>query len=243
MQDPSRRYAIYFTPPPLSPLALFGAAVLGYDSSLGADVASIALKNVAAAELAAATAVPQKYGFHATVVAPFHLKDGTENQLIEALERFCSQAEPVFLGVLQVSLIGEFIALTPKAAVPAVDRLARRAVEFFDVFRATLPEDLARRDNGRLSPRQQATLACWGYPYIFEDFRFHMSLTGPLPAADRERFLRALTEAAHPVIDAAYSIDALSLVRQTDPASKFEILSRRAIGLRAELGEHAGDVA
>ncbi len=233
MQRPSPRYAIYFTPPAFSPLARFGAAVLGYDASLRADVAPIALKDIAAAELAAATAAPQKYGFHATVVAPFHLKNGTENQLIDALERFCTQAEPASLGPLQVSMLGEFIALTPMAAVPELDRLARRAVEFFDVFRGTLPEDISRRDNGCLSPRQWENLARWGYPYIFEDFRFHMSLTGPLPAADRERFLRALTEAAHPTIDTAYDIDALTLVRQTEPASKFEILSRCAIGVRA----------
>lgn len=232
MHGLSPRYAIYFTPRPLSSLALFGAAVLGYDSSARGDIARIVLKDILAAELAAATAGPKKYGFHATLMAPFHLKSGGENQLLEALERFCSQAEPASLGMLQVSMLSEFIALTPTTDVEAVDGLARQVVEFFEDFRAPLgADDLARRNNGHLSLRQQTNLARWGYPYVFEDFRFHMSLTGPLPVADRERFQIALTEAAHQVVNVEYDIDVLSLVRQNDPASKFEILARSAIGI------------
>lgn len=230
MQGFSPRYAIYFTPPPQSALAQFGASILGYDPFARVDVARAALENISSKELAGATETPRRYGFHATLVAPFHLKSGTEDQLFEALDRFSGQFDPVSLGKLQVSVLKDFVALTPTAAIPKLDQLACRAVEFFDVFRAALrSEEIARRNNGRLSPRQRTHLDRWGYPYIFEDFRFHMSLTGPLPVADHDRFLAAFTEAARPIIGIAYGIDALSLLRQKGSASKFEILGRRAL--------------
>jgi hypothetical protein len=208
------RYAIYFTPPPGSPLALFGAGVLGYDSWTGVDVAQLVLKEISSEEFAAATLAPRKYGFHATLMAPFYLKSGTENDLRDALGRFCDERTPIQLGSLQIGVLGDFVALAPPTAVPEVDELARCCVTFFDAFRAPLgSDDLARRDNGRLTGRQNENLVRWGYPYVFDDFRFHMSLTGPLPAADRERFLAALTETSHSVTSLGHDIDALSLVR------------------------------
>jgi len=230
MQSAAARYAIYFTPRPLSPLAFFGAAVIGYDSSGKADVPRHDLNGIARAELVAATEAPRRYGFHATLVAPFHLNGETESRLLEALEQFCRQAAPVRLGPLQVTMLGNFVALTPGMAGPDLNQLAGRCVEFFDPFRAPLDaSDLARRNNGRLSPRQLAHLARWGYPYVFEDFRFHMTLTGALPPDDGKRFLSALSKAYEPLADEVHDVDALSLMRQAGPTSNFEVIARRML--------------
>lgn len=230
MSASSPRYAIYFTPGPSSPLALFGASVLGYDSSSGEACAHIDLKGIAETELVAATTAPRKYGFHATLVAPFYLGDDHgEANLLEALGAFCDQAAPASLGLLRVSALGHFIALTPGTSGP-VNELARQCVTFFDSYRAPLsPEDFARRDDGHMTPRQRAHLARWGYPYVFEDFRFHMTLTGSLGADERSRFLAALGDAFSPFSDQAYDVDAVSLVRQVDSRSKFEVIARNVL--------------
>lgn len=230
MRRTAPRYAIYFTPRPLSPLAFFGAAVVGYDSSGKADVPCLDLDGIPLTDFIIATEAPRRYGFHATLVAPFHLNSHSESHLLEALDRFCIDARPAPLGPLRVNILGDFIAMTPGAAGPPLDELARRCVEFFDPFRAPLgAEDLARRNNGRLSPRQRTYLDRWGYPYVFEDFRFHMTLTGALAANDRERFLAALTNAYNPLADHVYEADALSLMRQSNPGSSFEVIARRVL--------------
>ncbi|ARQ02500.1 DUF1045 domain-containing protein [Pseudorhodoplanes sinuspersici] len=228
MQDSSPRYAIYFTPQPSTSLAQFGASVLGYDSFAGESVTRLALDGIAAAALEAATAAPRKYGFHATLVAPFYLHDNrTEGNLLEALDTFCDRANPVLLGSLRVNALGDFIALTPDGG-SLVDELARQCVTFFDTFRTPLgPGDIARRSNGRLTPRQQAHLTRWGYPYVFGDFRFHMTLTGSLAADEKSRFLTALADAFAPLAGQTYDVDAVSLLRQADSHSCFEVMARK----------------
>lgn len=228
MQGSSPRYAIYFTPQPSRPLAQFGASVLGYDSFTGESVTRVGLNGIAAAELETATVAPRKYGFHATLAAPFYLDDKhTEISLLEAMDRFCDQSRVASLGLLRVKALGEFIALTPDGASP-VDELARQCVTFFDAFRAPLSsDDIARRSNGRLMPRQQAYLTRWGYPYVFDDFRFHMTLTGSLGAEEKSHFLAALTDAFAPLAGQSYDVDAVSLMRQADSRSCFKVIARK----------------
>jgi putative phosphonate metabolism protein len=224
------RYAIYFTPRPLSPLARFGAAVIGYDSSGGTEAPHLHLNGIAPAELVTATEAPRRYGFHATLVAPFHLEGGNENRLLEAVEEFCSQIEAVEAGPLQLRMLGQFIALRPSGGEEQFSKLASRCVEFFDPFRAPLgAQDLARRTNGPLSPRQRAYLDRWGYPYVFEEFRFHMTLTGALDERDQARFFRALSKAYRPLAAHALELDALSLMRQRDSSLRFEVVARRML--------------
>lgn len=221
------RYAIYFTPKPGSPLASFGAGVIGYDPATNRDVPFQSLDGISAQEHAIATAAPRKYGFHATLVAPFYLRDRDERGLRAALQEFCGGVDATRIGALQVAALDDFIALTPRAAAPAVDDFARRCVEFFDRFRAPLSaDDLARRDHARLSPRQRIYLGRWGYPYVFDDFRFHMTLTGVLTPAEKNRFLSALARAYAPLARQNYRVDALSLMRQSRPDARFEMVAR-----------------
>ena len=85
MQDQEPRYAIYFTPPPGSDLHRFGSAVLGYDCVTGAKLTPPADIAVDAEEWRRLTEEPRRYGFHATLKAPFRLAPGTtEAGLIDA---------------------------------------------------------------------------------------------------------------------------------------------------------------
>ena len=85
----------------------------------------------------------------------------------------------MLLDRIVVSRIGRFLALTPSRPESLLDRFAATVVEAFDAFRAPpSPEETERRKHSGLSPAQEALLARWGYPYVMEEFRFHMTLTG-----------------------------------------------------------------
>ena len=119
------------------------------------------------------------------------MKDGaTEADLIESFDRFAAtpRAIPVITPVVRA--ISSFIAVVPEAPVPALSQLADDCVTEFERFRAPLSDhDRQRRLKSPLTPRQIEHLDRWGYPYVFEEFRFHMTLTGSLPAAKREAVL------------------------------------------------------
>jgi putative phosphonate metabolism protein len=225
------RFALYFTPAPESPLARFGAGVIGYDCDVGASVGRRQLDGIDAAKAAAATAEPARYGFHGTLMAPFALAPGrSPNELTNALATFARGRAPVPLGRLKVAGIGAFTALVPAGSQDAVAALAGDCVTAFDGFRAPLTaRDRERRLAARLSPRQAELLERWGYPYVFAEFRFHMTLTGRLPVQERARWQESLATAFAPLAEAPVTIDAVSLVRQDDRATAFRVIARRPL--------------
>lgn len=212
------RYAVYYTPAPGSALAAFGSGILGYDSTSGAVLAQ-------PEAMAAVTAEPRIYGFHATLKPPMRLVPGaTEEDLLAACEELARHREPLALGRLRVVLLGDFVALVPEAAPPGLGLLAAECVAALDPLRAPLSvAERARRRPERLDPRGRALLERWGYPYVFEAFRFHMTLTGGLAADERETWRGRLAEA----YDAGDGlvIDALTLLRQ-DGTAPFRVVSR-----------------
>src|SRR5262249_14198568 len=68
-----RRYAIYFVPPADSALYRFGAGFLGYDCYTGERLRQPHDTALTASEWAQLTREPRRYGFHATLKAPFRL--------------------------------------------------------------------------------------------------------------------------------------------------------------------------
>jgi hypothetical protein len=80
------RYAIYFTPPADDPLTRLASHWLGRDAHAGADLAQPAVAGLAPDRLPALTGDPARYGFHATMKAPFSLAEGVgEDELVAAL--------------------------------------------------------------------------------------------------------------------------------------------------------------
>ncbi len=226
-QSTPLRYAIYFTPEPSSALARFGARVIGYDSATGHDLAQPELKTVPSAQLFAATEAPRRYGFHATLVAPFTLREGNEAQLHECARAFCSRTKPVSLGRLDLATLSGFIALVPGSPDPQLTDFAARCVEHFNPLRAPLSEsDFARRNKEHLTSRQRAYLERFGYPYVFDEFRFHMTLSHMLRETERDMLLAELARAYAPIADEDHRIDAISILRQNGPTSRFQILAR-----------------
>ena len=220
------RYAIYYSPPTASPLGAFGAKWLGRTIE-GQDLAPPALAWVSAQDWKTATVAPRKYGFHATLKPPFRLADGaSEDELVSAVESFCAETGPADLGSLKVDRISGFLALTPERQ-DAVGRLAADIVREFDRFRAPLTaEEIERRRPETLTPRQRQLLDCWGYPYVIGDFRFHMTLTGNLPEADRAVFCAELEDRFSDLKTGPMTIDGICVFQQKSPEDELSLLRR-----------------
>lgn len=222
-----QRYAIYFTPSPDTPLARFGAAWLGWDSASGVREGHPQAPGL---DVATITATPRKYGFHGTIKPPFVLADGMQpNDLESALRMLCAHAAPVHLEGLELSRLGSFLALTPKGDAHALGALAAKAVEDLDPFRAPPSDDeLARRRSRHLSPAQEANLSQWGYPYVRDQFRFHLTLTGRMTPELGDAVIARLQPEFDAMALAPYRIDALTLLG-SDADGHFHQLHRVAL--------------
>ncbi len=227
------RYAIYFAPAADSALWRFGSATLGYDAVTGEDVPFAVPPGCDASGWAARTSEPRRYGFHATLKAPFELAAGrNENGLRAFLRNVAAGQTSVPLAGLSVTPIGRFVTLTPSQPSEALQRLAFALVQAFEPFRASLSEaDLARRLKSPLTPAQRAWLDAYGYPYVGEDFRFHMTLTGALPQDAVAPIAGALAQAYAQAVPASpVAIDRIALFRQETRESRFRLLDSVMLG-------------
>jgi putative phosphonate metabolism protein len=221
------RYAIYYTPPPSSRLARFGAGVLGYECHDGADVPHVKVGGIDSAVLALMTVEPRRYGFHATLKAPFHLGDASEAALTDACGAFAARYAPVPVGRLMVATIASFVALVPAEPNQRISQFAATCVEAFDRFRAPpSPADRERRLASGLTPRQVELMDRWGYPYVFEQFRFHMTLTGSLSHDQITWITPLLSGAFQGLASDIVELDAISVMRQDDHDGRFRVVAR-----------------
>ncbi|WP_225769494.1 DUF1045 domain-containing protein [Inquilinus sp. Marseille-Q2685] len=225
----TRRYAIYYAPPTGSALAEVGADLLGRDPETGEARPQPRLDGIDPDRFHAITEDPRHYGFHATLKAPFALAEGVTGEALHAAaEAFAAGRAPAAGPALALASIGGFLALVPSAAAPEVHALADACVETFDRFRAPLTAaELERRRRSPLTPAQDRHLERWGYPYVFDEFRFHMTLTARLTdKAEHERVHAALVERTAPVCVDPLRIDAIAVYEQDDRQSPFRITGR-----------------
>ena len=218
-----QRYAVYYLPDDAG-LAAFGASWLGWDVSSGVVRAHPDVDG-----LAEATGAPRKYGFHGTLKPPFKLAEGTDAAALQTAVAKLAERAPAFeLDGLSLSRIGSFLALVPKGNTSRLAHLAIECVTKLDSFRRA-PEaaELQRRRKAGLSPRQDALLEQWGYPYVADEFRFHLTLTGKLNAPEQDRFLEVL-RAQLPPLPAPFPITSIALVGARSDG-KFQLIHRYAL--------------
>jgi putative phosphonate metabolism protein len=221
------RYAIYYVSAPGSDLDCFGAQMLGYDAFSGKDLPFPDDAMQTAPDWRELTQEPRKYGFHATLKAPLSLAHGTtEAQFLSACESFANTSRPIPVIRPVVDPISGFIAAVPAEPSVELERLAADCTSEFDSFRAPLTaEDRARRNPSALTPRQREHLDRWGYPYVMQDFRFHMTLTGRLGADRREPVLTMLRNRFAAIGLKTLAIDRIAVFRQHDSDSRFRIVN------------------
>jgi 2'-5' RNA ligase len=227
MTDSEPRYAVYFVPAADSELYRFGSAVLQYDCYTGAAVLPPAKLRDQADEWRKATEEPRRYGFHATLKAPFYLAPSwSEARLISAFQSFAGIGRTIAGIQPVVTMLSGFAAIVPEPPNPAVNALAADCTTIFDAFRAPMTaQERARRLASGLNPSQIQNLDRWGYPYLFADFRFHMTLTGRIEDGRRESTVAALRGLFQRTCAGPIVIDRLALTKQDTPASAFRVIS------------------
>jgi 2'-5' RNA ligase len=229
MMEEGPRYAIYFVPAAGSDLYRFGSSVLRYDCYTGKQVAPADELAGDAKSWRSLTEEPRHYGFHATLKAPFHLAaDHAETALIEAVRSFAASGRVIPTITPAVDILSGFAALVPRHRDGCVEALAAQCTTEFDRFRAPMSlRERARRLAAPLSPEQVENLDRWGYPYVLGHFRFHMTLTGRLPADMQEATLATLRRSFERQCGyRTIAIDRLTLLKQDAPENPFRVLSQ-----------------
>ena len=230
------RYALYLAPPPESELWRFGCDVIGRDALTGASRDGFALEGYTPSVWRSMTSDPRRYGFHATLKAPFRLRlDLDIADLTQSLAEFAGKFAPFDAGELGVGAIamgdgGAFVALRPQGGLKELRSFEASVVRALDCLRAPLAfGERERRRSARMTPRQAYYFDAWGYPYVLDEFRPHFTLTNAIAEADR--VVRLLKQefrlrVASPVL----SVDALTLFVESEPGGEFQILRRFPLG-------------
>jgi ribose 1,5-bisphosphokinase len=234
------RYAIYFAPDPASDFWRFGSAWLGRCAHSGDDLPQPRIDGIDAATFASLTSAPRRYGFHATLKPPFRLARGASlPALAQALERLCAGRTAFRLPSLKVAELDGFLALVPAAPEPRIDALAAACVRGLDRFRAPPgAREMARRRSNSLSALEANLLQRWGYPYVLDRFRFHLSLTGSLrdtPPQVIDRLRSAAVEAIASLAGEPLVLDGVCIYEEPAEGAALRIVHRARFAHRGRL--------
>lgn len=231
------RYALYFAPRAESPWGRFGMRWLGRCAITGEYLKVDDIPGIPGDRLASIVAEPSRYGFHATLKAPFRLRsDAVPGTLIAELEQLCMRHAPFRLPPLSLRRLGNFLALVPAHGDPRIDAIAAECVRRLDPLRAAPSgPELQRRRQAGLTQRQEALLAAWGYPHVLEEFRFHLTLTGPIGGCSPLE-QEALLDAARNLMPAEpLEFDSICVFREPGAGAPFELMHRAPFGQRGRL--------
>jgi Protein of unknown function (DUF1045) len=221
--DASPRLAVYWIPRRSHPLWPAGCEWLGRDArSTEQGVPPSYARD------------PWRYGFHATLVAPMRLRGGkTIDDFRRRLLALARGVEPFAMPPLSVQVLGDFLALRPETALESAHplrELADACVSGLDALRRPPDgDDLDARLAKLADPAERVRLRRWGYPYVFERWRFHMTLSDLGHAGDR-----ALREQAHchftEALRAPLSCESLALFLEPSPGAALRVVEEIALG-------------
>ncbi len=221
------RYAVYFSPRRDEPLAEFGRRWFGFDTETREPVADELRWSIPTGFLR----TPKRYGFHATLKAPFRLREGREERaLMEAVEALAAEHAPLSLGALVPKELGSFITLQQSLPNPAVDDFAFTIVRDLDLFRQPLTEEEQDRIFGKGITRQQkANVFTWGYPYVGDDYIFHMTLTSILAPHEIEPWKAKVLEWGMEYLSEPVTLRDLCVFAQPSEEEPFRLIERFAL--------------
>jgi putative phosphonate metabolism protein len=225
----TKRYALYYAPPEDEPLTRLAASWLGRDVFDAAYQPPEPPRNGFTYETwLSATSSPRLYGFHATLKPPFRLAPGsTEVDLLEKVRAFAQRRKRFTAPALVVSSLSSFLALTLSEPSLAFEALAAECVQEFDQFRAQPPEEeLAQRRRRLVKTRHLDYLEKWGYPYVMDEWRFHMTLTSSLAPPLFESIGTHLRHLFAPHSGTAFVVDSICVFVQPDVGQPFHAAER-----------------
>lgn len=217
----AHRYALYLAP--TGPWREHGSRWLGRCADTGQALAPLPGRAEFPREW---TQAPRHYGLHATLKPPFRLRPGASPLEVDAAARRLAAGGSPFKVELECETLRGFLAWriadADTAGQARIQALADAAVRGLDLLRAPpTPEETARRQPQSLTPAQQAMLARWGYPYVFDTYTFHITLTGRLEGEALAQARAGIAAFADPLRGQAMEVPGVSVYVQATPGADF----------------------
>lgn len=212
------RYAIYFCPATGSPLAEFGRVWLAQAPH------AIDVPGIPSGRMQTLLANVRRYGWHATIRAPFALDAGIAYEDLRDAVIALAQRFPTLTLPLQLERLAGFLALRPSGDSAAIDQLAAACLHALEPLRAPLAEEVFCKHADGFDAVELGLLEQYGYPYVLDRYRFHMSLSAPATEVE-EQILRDEL-ARHAATWSIARADALSICREAAPGADFEQIQR-----------------
>lgn len=217
----SVRVALYYAPALSDPLWPAACAWLGRDPETAATLPQPDLP-----DLYAVTADARQYGFHCTLKPPMRLRTNYQ-AFVDDAAALARRLAPFALPPLRVADLSGFLAVREAVPCPALRTLADACVAGVDRHRAPPEEaELARRRASGLSGAREANLLRWGYPGVFDEWRFHMTLTRRLTDAERAVFLPAAEAHLAGALLHPRQMNEICVFTQAGPGAPFTIAER-----------------
>lgn len=225
MADHTPRYAVFFAPAAGSAHDALGSHWIGRNARSGEMLAQPRIHGIAPDRFAELTASPRRYGLHATLKPPFRLRTGADVAQLDARLRTLASMHKAFSFGVEVAPLDGFLAWRATDHHAQLGDLAAHCVADLDVLREPpSAAELARRRTAGLSLRQDALLLRWGYPYVFEEYRFHITLSERLAGDEAALLRQALTQSCGDLGGSPLVFDALALFVQETESAPFRHL-------------------
>jgi hypothetical protein len=231
------RFALYYAPATTHPLWLKAAQWLGRDAA-GGEVPPAEIAGIDASHRLAISTSARRYGFHATLKAPMALAPGkSRGDLEAALAQFGLGQSEVGIGRLVLRFIDGFLAIVPDIQASDLTDFAAAVVADFDGFRAPVRADEREKRvrNGKLTAPQIALLDEYGYPYVMDEFRFHMTLTDRLSETDRDPAMAAAENWFGPLLRLPVVLDRIVLFHETEAGAPFRRLADFPLSVKVKV--------
>jgi len=229
------RHAAYFAPALNSQAWDLGSQWLGRCARNSTPIEPPKFENISSELFESLTSTPRLYGWHATLKAPFELNTNTRlEELRNAFKQLADITVEPFNLPLKLVELGDFLALVPSQPSPELQRFAERCVRELHSFALPLSEsELQRRTGAGLTTRQEELLKEWGYPFVMDQFQFHLTLSGSLKNVEPQ-VKENLKNAAHswfaPLIEDGLEIDAVTWFTQDQKNKDFRWVERFEFG-------------
>ncbi len=222
------RYAVFYLPPSDSPLADFGAQWFGYDIRTGKFREPIQTTTFDLKEL---TKISHRYGLHATLKAPFRLKKKYDlSNLFKRVEKQASKSEPFTYPSMKITQLAGFPALMPKHNRAKMVHLEERLVHKLNKFGKKPDQSTSdRRRKVKLNALEQEYFRLYGYPYVLDHFRFHLTLCDKAERSTRSVISSFLEENYSEVLTSSLEVREIAVVGERKSDGYFEELERFAL--------------
>ncbi|MEC5397524.1 DUF1045 domain-containing protein [Uliginosibacterium sp. H1] len=223
------RVAVYYVPSQQSAHWDFGCRWLGRDPVSGAALDAHRVADIDPARQGVIAQQARRYGLHATLKPPFRLREGRTLADVDAALHALATGMVPFDFTVELASLHRFLAWRPTTedAAGQTAAVAAACVRELDGLRAPPDEaELQRRRGAGLSERQDALLQQWGYPYVMEEFRFHMTLTDALPTEELAAVQASLAVATRAFAEETLRFDALALFVEPSPGADFRYAAR-----------------